>query len=74
MPDSYTNLLYHIVFSTKDRQPLITPDHEIRLHEYMGASYVMQAGFRWLSIARKITFTCWRNCGRIEPSQIYSET
>ena len=36
MPDSYTNLLYHIVFSTKDRQPLITPDYEIRLHEYMG--------------------------------------
>jgi len=26
MSDSYTNLLYHIVFSTKDRRPLITPD------------------------------------------------
>jgi hypothetical protein len=25
MPDSYTNLLYHIVFSTKDRRPIITP-------------------------------------------------
>ncbi|MGQ0761510.1 MAG: transposase [Acidobacteriota bacterium] len=40
MPDSYTNLLYHLlyhlVFSTKDRQALITPDYEIRLHEYMG--------------------------------------
>jgi len=24
MSDSYTNLLYHIVFSTKDRRPLIT--------------------------------------------------
>ena len=36
MPDSYTNLLYHLVFSTKDRRPLITPDKEIRLYEYMG--------------------------------------
>ncbi len=24
MPNTYTNLLYHIVFSTKDRAPLIT--------------------------------------------------
>ena len=36
MPDSYTNLLYHLVFSTKDRRPLITPDKEVRLYEYMG--------------------------------------
>ncbi|MDQ2921152.1 MAG: transposase [Acidobacteriota bacterium] len=26
MADSYTNLLYHIVFSTKDRRRLITSD------------------------------------------------
>jgi len=26
MPDSYTNLLYHIVFSTKNRRPLISLD------------------------------------------------
>ena len=36
MPDSYTNLLYHLVFSTKDHRPLITPDKEVRLYEYMG--------------------------------------
>ncbi len=36
MSDSYTNLLYHIVFSTKDRRPLITPDYEVRLHDYIG--------------------------------------
>jgi putative transposase len=36
MPDSYTNLLYHLVFSTKDRRPLITPVHEVRLYEYIG--------------------------------------
>jgi hypothetical protein len=28
MSDSYTNLLYHIVFSTKDRRPLITPAYQ----------------------------------------------
>ena len=38
MSDSYTNLLYHIVFSTKDRRPLITPDYEIRLHDYIGGT------------------------------------
>ena len=38
MPDSYTNLLYHIVFSTKDRRPLITPDYEVRLYDYIGGT------------------------------------
>ena len=38
MPDSYTNLLYHIVFSTKDRHPLITPEHEVRLYDYIGGT------------------------------------
>jgi putative transposase len=36
MPRSYTNLIYHIVFSTKDRCPLITADREERLYEYIG--------------------------------------
>ena len=38
MPDSYTNLLYHIIFSTKDRRPLITPEYEIRLYDYLGGT------------------------------------
>ena len=38
MSDSYTNLLYHIVFSTKDRRPLITPDYEVRLYDYIGGT------------------------------------
>src|SRR5258708_4705187 len=36
MSDSYTNLLYHIVFSTKDRRPLITRESEPQLYEYVG--------------------------------------
>jgi REP element-mobilizing transposase RayT len=43
MSDSYTNLLYHIVFSTKDRRPLITPDHEVRLYDYIGGT-IRKAG------------------------------
>ena len=36
MADTFTNLLYHLVFSTKDRRPLITDDFRERLYEYMG--------------------------------------
>ena len=38
MSQSYTNLLYHIIFSTKDRQPLITSAHEGRLYDYIGGT------------------------------------
>jgi putative transposase len=33
---SYTHLLYHLVFSTKDRHPAIATAWETRLHEFMG--------------------------------------
>ena len=33
---SYTNLLYHIVYGTKDRAPMITNALRPRLHEYLG--------------------------------------
>jgi REP element-mobilizing transposase RayT len=36
MPQSYTSLHYHFVFSTKGRLPLITPDIRPRLWEYLG--------------------------------------
>lgn len=36
MSQSYTNLIYHIVFSTKNRQPLITNEIKPRLYEYIG--------------------------------------
>src|SRR5258707_3351149 len=36
MSDSYTNLLYHVVFSTKDRRPLITSEIEPQLYDYIG--------------------------------------
>ncbi|MBM3980168.1 MAG: IS200/IS605 family transposase [Planctomycetes bacterium] len=36
MPQSYTSLHYHLVFSTKNRVRAITADIEPRLWEYMG--------------------------------------
>ncbi|NJL28326.1 MAG: IS200/IS605 family transposase [Thermoanaerobaculia bacterium] len=36
MPSSYTNLKYHLVFGTKLRQALITPELEERAYSYLG--------------------------------------
>ena len=36
MPNTYTNLLFHIVYSTKYRKPLIKPDWQDDLYGYMG--------------------------------------
>ncbi len=44
MPQSYTNLIYHIVFSTKNREPLITAAVETRLHDYIGGTIRKQGG------------------------------
>ena len=36
MSQSFTNLLYHLIFSTKDRRPLIKLDYQPRLYDYIG--------------------------------------
>jgi putative transposase len=38
MGNSYTNLLVHVVFSTKGRQPMISPQWQERLYEYLGGT------------------------------------
>ena len=38
MPHTYTNLLFHLVFSTKDRYPFIKSEFEERLYEYIGGT------------------------------------
>jgi REP-associated tyrosine transposase len=35
MPQSLSSVLIHLIFSTKHREPLITPTIEIELHPYM---------------------------------------
>lgn len=36
MASTYLSLHYHIVYSTKNRDPLIRPEWRFRLHEYLG--------------------------------------
>ncbi len=36
MSHTYTNLLYHVVFSTKERRPFIDAELKPRLHGYLG--------------------------------------
>jgi len=36
MANSYTNCLYHVVFSTKERKPWLTPEVRNRLWPYLG--------------------------------------
>ncbi len=38
MSSTYLSLHYHIVFSTKDRRPLIQPAWQSQLHEYVGGT------------------------------------
>jgi REP element-mobilizing transposase RayT len=44
MPQSYTCLHYHLVFSTKNRVPAITPEREPRLWEYLAGIVRGQGG------------------------------
>jgi putative transposase len=44
MPQSFTNLIYHIVFATKNRQPLISDDVKSRLYDYIGGTIRKQGG------------------------------
>ncbi len=38
MPHTYTNFLYHIVFSTKDRFPFIKNESKPRFYDYIGGT------------------------------------
>src|SRR5215471_11839760 len=38
MAHSYTNLLYHIVYGTKERRPLIDEEFQPRLYDYLGGT------------------------------------
>lgn len=38
MSSSYCNLRYHIVFSTKRREPWLTPEIRPRAHQYLGGA------------------------------------
>ena len=46
MPSTYTNLLYHIIFSTKQRQRLITNDFKEELYRYIGGIIRAEGGIQ----------------------------
>jgi putative transposase len=41
---SYTNLIYHIVFSTKNRYPWLDESMQSRIHEYLGGAVRSERG------------------------------
>jgi putative transposase len=44
MPQSITNFLVHLIFSTKNREPLIDAEIKDRLFTYMGAVWAQTGG------------------------------
>ena len=44
MGNTYTQLIYHVVFSTKHRAPLITSEIRTGLYDYMGGIVQKQGG------------------------------
>jgi putative transposase len=45
MSSTYLSLHYHLVFSTKDRKPIIAEEWRSRLHEYLGGTINGLGGF-----------------------------
>ena len=45
MASTYLSLHYHIVFSTKNREPFIDSQWRPRLHEYLGGTITGLGGF-----------------------------
>jgi len=45
MASTYLSLHYHLVFSTKDREALITTEWRARLHDYLGGTVRGLGGF-----------------------------
>ena len=46
MPSSYTNLLYHVVFSTKNRQPFLQHELQEELYRYIGGILRSEGGIQ----------------------------
>jgi len=44
MGTSYTCILYHVIYSTKERRPFITSDIRERLYEYLGGAIRGEGG------------------------------
>ena len=56
MANTYTKLLYHIIFSTKRREPLITDDLRDDLYSYIGGILRGNRARSWRSAGSRTTF------------------
>jgi hypothetical protein len=61
MPQSFTCLHYHLIFSTKNRMPTITADLQGRLYEYLGGILRAEKAFSCVPEVCRTTFT---SCAR----------
>ena len=59
MPQSFACLHYHLIFSTKDRAPLLVGDHPDQLHAYSAASSETRMELSWPPEVCRTMFTCW---------------
>ena len=74
MPSTYSSLRYHVVFSTRDREPLIAPAWGGRLHEYLAALCAGWMVCQKLLVVLPIMSTCWSHCDPRIVSQISCES
>ena len=44
MGSTLTNLIYHTIFSTKNREPMIIPEIRLDLHRYLGGILKREGG------------------------------
>ena len=74
MSQSYTNLLYHLIFSIKERRPIISLNYKSRLYDYIGRIIAASVASHSGSAAPRIMFTYARNCApnaRCQMSCVY---
>ena len=70
MSSSYLNLLYHIIFSTKDRAPVITTEYQPRLYDYIGGTIRGRGGISlWIGGAADHVHVL----AKLRPDQALSE-
>jgi REP element-mobilizing transposase RayT len=67
MASTLTNLLYHIVFSTKNREPIITAPIRESLYKYIGGIIRAEGGFCLKSAACRIMFISSCDLSRSHP-------
>ena len=65
MANTFSNLVYHIVFSTKNRQPMIQPSFRDELEKYITGVIKAEESLSSRSAVCRITFTSWRGSARI---------